>query len=176
MRRFLLHWSAGTCLLVPLLTCGCQHNRPCCSPCNAPMAVAMGAPVAVPSRPAAAGDAPAQPAEPVQLAVNTLPPVIQASAKSDPEKSAPARPLFGHDPNYRWLVGTLDYSRIQQAWLLRYAPLEEEDRYGGCVTLVASNRAMNWKPGQLVRVQGVLIDPDSQQLRPAFEVQSLRAE
>jgi hypothetical protein len=83
---------------------------------------------------------------------------------------------FAHDPAYHWLVGTLDYSRIQQAWVLRYVPLEQEDRYGGCVTLVLSGRPMNFKRGQTVRVQGALIDPESQQLRPAFQVRDIRAE
>jgi hypothetical protein len=83
---------------------------------------------------------------------------------------------FAHDANYQWLVGTLDYSRIQRAWVLRYVPVEENDRYGGCVTLVTTGRTMNFKRGQTVRVQGALIDPESQQLRPAYQVQDIRAE
>ena len=212
MRRFLLRWWPGTCLLVPLLTGGCQHNRSCCTPCCTPP-VEMGAPVAVPSMPPAAADASAQPAEPVLPAVNTSAPVIHTAAKparppvadpmlsqapppppslshpstaaqlvppasvpaSEPEETVAAGPRFAHDRNYHWLVGTLEYSRIQQAWLLRYVPFEEEDRYGGCVTLVTTSR-LSFKPGQLVRVEGALIDPESQQLRPAFEVTNIRAQ
>lgn len=81
---------------------------------------------------------------------------------------------FGHDPNYHWLIGTLDYSRIQDAWVLRYASWEEEDRYGGCVTLVTPGRGIALKQGQTVRVEGSLIDPSSQQLRPAFQVNNVR--
>jgi hypothetical protein len=83
---------------------------------------------------------------------------------------------YGHDPNYHWLVGTLDYSRIQEAWVLRYASWDQEDRYGGCVTLVAPGRGIGYKRGQTVRVQGALIDPNSQQMRPAFQVRSIHVE
>jgi len=87
-----------------------------------------------------------------------------------------AHPKFAHDPNYHWLVGTVDYSRIQSAWLLRYASVEEEDRYGGTVMLENSGRLKALKNGQLVRVEGHVINPDSTQLRPAFQVQNLRVE
>ncbi len=100
----------------------------------------------------------------------------KATTAAPAAASLPAGPHFGHDANYLWLVGTLDYSRIQQAWLLRYVPVEEEDRYGGCVTLVAANGVLHFKRGQSVRVEGSLIDPESQQLRPAFQVRKIRAE
>jgi hypothetical protein len=87
-----------------------------------------------------------------------------------------AHPKFAHDPNYHWLVGTVDYSRIQRAWLLRYASVEEDDRYGGSVTLENPGRPNVLKNGQLVRVEGYVINPDSSQLRPAFHVKSIRAE
>lgn len=82
---------------------------------------------------------------------------------------------FGHDPKYRWLVGTLDYSQIQGAWLLRYVSYEDDDRYGGCVTLVGALPAAVMKKGKTVRVEGSLIDPDSRHLRPAFQVENIRA-
>jgi hypothetical protein len=212
MRCFLLRGWTGVCLLIPLLTCGCQHNQLCCLPCNVQTAATMGTPVAVPSGPNPAVGAPAS--QPVQPPVKTLPPVVHLTAKpplptpsdplrrpapqkqpsvsapyaevkpvsqptlpaTDPDGPAADAPRLAHDPNYHWLVGTLDYSRIQQAWVLRYVSYEEEDRYGGCVTLVASSRSLKFKPGQLVRVEGALIDPESQQLRPAFEVRSIRAQ
>ncbi len=215
MRRSLPHWWLETCFLVAVLTCGCQHNRSCCTPRgDAPAAVTMGVPVAVTSDSAPAeADAvnggettpaqppveptPAQPALPsaTDPMLNLAPPVHPSDTHSSAEMeqlspasyqkattaagaavSLPAGPRFGHDANYLWLVGTLDYSRIQQAWLLRYVPVEEEDRYGGCVTLVAPNGVLHFKRGQTVRVEGSLIDPESQQLRPAFEVRKIRAE
>jgi hypothetical protein len=95
---------------------------------------------------------------------------------NDPSEEAqvPVTDRFGHDANYRWLVGTLDYSQIQRAWLLRYVSYEEDDRYGGCVTLVGPMSAAVLKKGKTVRVEGNLIDPDSRHLRPAFQVEHIR--
>lgn len=86
-----------------------------------------------------------------------------------------SEPRYGHDANYHSLIGILDYSRIQQAWVLRYVSYEDDDRYGGCVTLVVPSSPMRFKPGQTVRVEGELIDPESRQLRPAFQVQKIQA-
>jgi hypothetical protein len=86
-----------------------------------------------------------------------------------------AHPRFAHDPNYHWLVGSLDYSKIQDAWVLRYASVEEDDRYGGSVTLVNPIGMEKFKSGQLVRVEGSLKNADTQDLRPPFLVQSVRA-
>lgn len=86
-----------------------------------------------------------------------------------------ANPRFAHDPNYNWLVGTLDYSKLQDAWVLRYASVEEDDRYGGSVTLVNPAGIEKFKSGQLVRVEGSLKNADSQALRPPYLVQSIQA-
>jgi hypothetical protein len=106
----------------------------------------------------------------------TAPPLHFSTAKAamPADTTIPEVARYGHDANYHWLVGTLDYSRIQDAWLLRYVSLEDEDRYGGCVTLVAPGQGVALKSGQTVRVEGVLIDPNSQQLRPAFQVRNIR--
>jgi hypothetical protein len=192
MRRFLLRLGTGTSLLAALLTCGCQHNRYCRSKCFAPAAVAKATPPASSSRAALAANAPAQASPASSPAASSPMPNVPTTAElgplgserssvsppslmdPSPDGQAPALERFGHDRNYRWLMGTLDYSRIQGAWLLRYAPFEEDDRYGGCVTLVGFTPPTSLKPGQSVRVEGELIDPESRQLRPAFQVRNLR--
>jgi hypothetical protein len=85
-----------------------------------------------------------------------------------------AHPKFAHDPNYRWLVGRLDYSKVRQTWTLRFASVEEDDRYGGSVTLADSGRLAAFQSGQLVRVEGQLVDPVDTRPRPAFHAQSIR--
>jgi hypothetical protein len=105
-----------------------------------------------------------------------LPPIKNAQDDSTPRPTftdPTAHAGFAHAPNYQWLVGTLDYSRTQGAWILRYASVEDEDRYGGIVTLDCPNRMNAFKSGQLVRVEGHLIDPESHQIRPAFEVRTI---
>lgn len=194
MRRFMPHLWAGMGLLSALLTCSCQHNRSCCCPNGSvPAAATMAPPLASPARPASAVAVPA-PAKAANVAVVSSPdPVVHTTAKRNPadaersqdsppslsepseEPQAPITDRFGHDPNYRWLVGTLDYSQIQGAWLLRYMSYEEDDRYGGCVTLVGAPSSAALKKGKTVRVEGSLIDPDSRHLRPAFQVEKIRA-
>lgn len=97
------------------------------------------------------------------------------AAATDRDATSSSEPHYGHDANYHSLTGILDYSRIQQAWILRYVSYEEDDRYGGSVTLVAPSSEMRFKPGQTVRVEGELIDPESRHLRPAFQVQKIQA-
>jgi hypothetical protein len=167
MLRLSPRFWTGAGLFAALLTCGCQQSRCCCSQCIAP-----------------AGTAPAANASNV--------PVVRTSAKiaadapsrsqagtpfptaSSPDGATPASADYGHDPNYQWLVGLLAYSWIERTWLVRYVPFEQDDRYGGCVTLVGAISPKQFRPGQIVRVEGRLIDPNSRQLRPAFQVQSIR--
>lgn len=195
MQRFLRHLWAGTGVFAALLTCSCQHHRCncCCSKCAAPATTMMGPPLASAARPVPAVAAPVQANATNLPAASPSAPVFHTAAKrspAEPERNPDVPPAlgspsegvpaqtsehFGHDPNYRWLVGTLDYSRIQGAWLLRYMSYEEDDRYGGCVTLVGAVPARSLKKGQTVRVEGSLIDPDSRQLRPAFQVENMRA-
>lgn len=152
----------------------------------------MAPSLAYAARPAPAVAAPVG-AKAAKLPVASAPdPVFHTTAKLNPanversqdsppslndpseESQAPVSDRFGHDPNYRWLVGTLDYSQIQRAWLLRYVSYEEDDRYGGCVTLVGVPSSAALKKGKTVRVEGTLIDPDSRHLRPAFQVENIR--
>lgn len=186
MEPFVSRCRPGTCFVLILLASGCQHNRPCCSNCAASSTVAMGAPVAAPEAASASPNLAAPPgangvpgvdpllhqAPPSHSSANT-PPALP-SYEQGPATASAAGGKFGHDAKYHWLVGTLDYSRIQEAWVLRYVPVEEDDRYGGCVTLVVSGQMKNFKRGQTVRVEGSLIDPESQQLRPAFQVENIR--
>jgi hypothetical protein len=194
MRRFLPHLWAGLGLLSAVLTCSCQHNRCCCSSqSSAPAAATMAPSFASAARPAPAVAAPVQ-AKAASLPVGPSPaPIFHTTAKLSPaeaerpqdpppslnnsseESQAPVTERFAHDAKYRWLVGILDYSQIQGAWLLRYVSYEEDDRYGGCVTLVGSIPASVLKKGKTVRVEGSLINPDSRQLRPAFQVENIRA-
>lgn len=182
---------AGTGLFAALLTCGCQQSRCYCSGCNAPTGTGMAAPYSTVSRPLPTTKVAAQSRQALPTTAPTAP-VVHASAKiaaDAPPRSqagsssrtassqggiALATAQYGHDPKYHWLVGLLAYSWIEKAWLVRYVPFEEDDRYGGCVTLVSGLSEKQLKPGQIVRVEGHLIDPNSRQLRPAFQVRSIR--
>ncbi len=163
---------ATACLLLSLLTCGCQHGQECCSTCETVVTLAPPSPLW--------NDAKALPSTTIQQGSqeqSELPGAAhQVTAMPvDPRMTVSSANRLGHDPEYHWLVGTLDFSRAQQSTLLRYLAADQDDRYGGCVTLLIPNRMNNYKPGQIVRVEGSLIDPGSQQLQPAFVVTNITA-
>ncbi len=101
------------------------------------------------------------------------------------EEASPARksyvditasPCFSHADDYRWLRGQVQYSPFNKTWRLRYASVDETDRYGGSVTLM-SDRDLdnNLKDGQYVNVQGGLVDPEGKGVAPAYRVESLQS-
>lgn len=67
-----------------------------------------------------------------------------------------------HAADYSKLTGQLSYVHADGGlWVLRYAPLSEEDQYGGSVVL-ARDRTMNsYREGDLVAVEGQIISQKS---------------
>ena len=84
-----------------------------------------------------------------------------------------ARPEFAHDNDYKWLVGELSYVPQKQQWRVRYTSIDDEDRYGGSVTLDASHLMEGFKAGQLVRVEGAMLSPDSREPAPMYRVNAI---
>jgi hypothetical protein len=83
-----------------------------------------------------------------------------------------AHPLgYAHALDYSMLVGELNYNPRQGTWRLRYTTVDDEDRYGGSVTLVGADPMLrDCKSGQVVRIHGSLADPDSHLPSPAYRV------
>lgn len=90
-----------------------------------------------------------------------------------PASSDSASPLE-RSSDYRWLVGELQYVHVRDAWRLRYAAPDEEDRHGGSVTLVETGSMTGYRNGQIVRVEGELVDPDAADPSPAYRVRRLQ--
>jgi hypothetical protein len=84
---------------------------------------------------------------------------------------------YGFDPQYRWLMGRLEYSLAQKQWKLRYIPVAGEmDRHGGSVVIADSQKLKGYRPGNLVRVDGRLISSgDEDGLAPEYRVDDIRA-
>jgi hypothetical protein len=80
----------------------------------------------------------------------------------------------GHAADYSWLVGELQYVHIRDVWRLRYASTEDEDKYGGSVTLVDTDSITGFCNGERVRVVGHLIDPHSREPSPSYRVMSIQ--
>lgn len=113
-------------------------------------------------------------AEPAPSAI-TLTSATEPAAARRTYADITASPAFGHAPDYTWIVGELQYLHVRNAWRVRYASVDEEDRYGGSVTLVETGSMDKYpKSGQIVRVQGQLINADSKEPSPAFRVISIR--
>jgi hypothetical protein len=71
-----------------------------------------------------------------------------------------ARPGFAHAENYSWIQGELQYLHSHQCWRVRYASVDEDDKYGGYVVLEES-RMNHLQSGQMVRVEGEVAEPSS---------------
>jgi hypothetical protein len=87
---------------------------------------------------------------------------------------APSAAFLKHAPDYGWLVGELQYLQTRHTWRLRYARPGDEDRYGGTVTLTGEALPATCSDGEIVRVEGRLVNPDSVEPRPAYWVNTLK--
>jgi hypothetical protein len=95
---------------------------------------------------------------------------------ASPRTTAGAPPMtgpYGHGQDYGWLKGEVEKSL--HGVRLRYARVDEEDTYGGSVTLVADAQVDGLRDGQRVRVRGHLVDPQASNLAPAYKVIAVEA-
>lgn len=83
-----------------------------------------------------------------------------------------ADPCYGHADNYAWLSGELQYSHGRGTWRLRYASVDEEDKYGGSVTLTEMG-PVKYSNGDKIKVEGEFKDVDSREPSPAYRVRSI---
>jgi hypothetical protein len=81
---------------------------------------------------------------------------------------------FGHAPDYSWLQGEFDihYRGFKE---LRFRSASEEDAFGGKVRLVDDARLNEFKPGDVVRVDGELVrDETNGGQYPRYHVKSIQ--
>jgi hypothetical protein len=90
----------------------------------------------------------------------------------DNEPTAPIE--FGRATDYRWLQGELLFSSVRGVWRLRYAAADDNDPYGGSVTLVDVDSHLALHAGQRVRIEGRLINPRSNEPSPFYHVLKLQ--
>jgi hypothetical protein len=81
---------------------------------------------------------------------------------------------LGHAPDYRWLIGKLEYVYVRNAWKLRYASASDADPHGGSVTLSNPGPVAETLRNRLVRVEGQLVEADGSESYPVYQVQSLQ--
>jgi hypothetical protein len=110
----------------------------------------------------------AAPASPASLSFSTPAPTEGAvypgmavsappSAYVKPPASPPLSAIdkVGNEHDYSWITGYLYYVHTDGGrWVLRYATLDQVDRYGGSVVLAPGVEMGNYREGDLVTVHG----------------------
>ena len=171
-------------LLACTVVVGCQHDGRCPNCRRLPAAVTAAAPVTtMPLSPYAA-----LPSGPIAHETLKPTPVAEHAAAEHSdwqtisglvhEKMTGRRtftdltvnPAFAHAPDYTWLVGELR-SVGPDVWTVRFASVDEER---DTVVLVDAPSMVNMRAGQLVRVEGQLVDPNSHDDHPAYRVSAIR--
>src|SRR4051794_23443193 len=111
-----------------------------------------------------------------------LSPVVDVSkpARNSNEISKEYLPRVGHDADYRHITGQLAYVHADKGlWVVRYAPVDREDRYGGSVVLSPVINMDTYHDGDLVTISGEILN-DGRATRylggPAYRTQSMLLE
>ena len=61
--------------------------------------------------------------------------------------------------DYSWVTGQLFYIHADGGlWVVRYAPVDKEDRYGGSVVLAPAASMRDCREGDLVKVHGEILN------------------
>lgn len=83
-----------------------------------------------------------------------------ASPAPEPVLRASYVPKIGAAEDYSWVTGQLLYLHAagQGFWVVRYAPVDQEDRYGGSVVLAGATNMRNFREGDLVCVHGEVLN------------------
>jgi hypothetical protein len=133
-------------------------------------------PPPAPQMPTASVMPPAQPA-PAEVVLKSddtvhIPPVA-GRAYSAPRAIANAPLGMGRSPDYTVLTGEIFFYQQKNQWRLRFASIDEEDRYGGCVTLDALMEMKEFRSGDLVTVRGELVNRESRDRAPLYRVHEI---
>lgn len=99
-----------------------------------------------------------------------------AAGQDDPRRrQSTSCASYGHDPNYAWLKGQLEYSHIDRRWKLRYIPIDgQTDEHGGSVVLPDSSLLESFEPGDFIAVQGRLSGKASSGYAPLYELSRVK--
>jgi hypothetical protein len=67
---------------------------------------------------------------------------------------------IGHEEDYSWVTGQLFYLHAGTSgiWVVRYATVDTEDKFGGSVVLAPNVNMKNFREGDLVSVRGEILN------------------
>ena len=87
---------------------------------------------------------------------------IEAPRPTNHVRVVPEKPSMAHADDYSWVQGTLYRVHVRGGvWVVRYASLDVTDRFGGSLVLARDHRIDDLHEGDLVRVQGELLNDRS---------------
>jgi len=98
-------------------------------------------------------------------------PKIEPARKSDTVTVKSVHIQFGHSANFDTVTGQV--SSFRKTWRLRYASIEQEDRYGGTIVLEGGADLNQLKDGQHVRIRGTLVAPTERNAQATYRVQAI---
>lgn len=77
-----------------------------------------------------------------------------------PEVKKQFQAKIGAADDYAWITGQLFYVHVDGGrWVLRYAAIDQEDKFGGSVVLAPTVDMKNFREGDLVSVNGEVLSP-----------------
>jgi hypothetical protein len=192
MSRPWLSFSLGCGFVGASLMLGCSHARHCesCSQGSHAMSEQKVIPTAAkpdlqPAPVSSSYNPITQPVAP-QVTETPVPEVEQTGFQIDLHglkndgikrrtfRDITADPCFAHADDYSSVTGELYYEKAQEVWTVRYGSAEDEDRYGGSVTLSEVGAMDAYKSGQMVQVMGHMVDPESKERHPSYKVESIQ--
>ena len=78
---------------------------------------------------------------------------------------------YGHSEDFKTVTGRVQMWR--NTVRVRYAPIDQEDRYGGFVVLEGGAELTKIRDGQHIRIRGVLIAPEDRNGAARYRVQGI---
>jgi hypothetical protein len=148
-------------------SCDCGCGTPSCCGETTGTIVPKAEPIAPPKEPAKKMpvDKPMKQVEAITPALEVAPKAtltVESETKSPFELHRRYEQRVGHAPDYSWLTGQLFYVHADGGlWVLRYAPLWQEDANGGSMVLARDIRMDTYKEGDLVTVHGEILSQHS---------------
>ena len=186
------------CCQAPVARCAEAPGRCVVNPsptCAAPVPVCAPAPVCAPqpwksepqpweSAPEPAQEpAPAYDEPPVEPAPGPPPatarkPIIdEFEPETVPVSTTVPDSVYGRHTHYAWLKGRLQRVHVPGGeWKLRYAPLDQQDRWGGSVILATDVRLDAFADGDIVYIEGEILAarPSLYLSGPLYRVRTIR--
>lgn len=160
------------------------RKNDCCDACDSCGCGAAAAPAVKPEAiPAPKGEPAkklpegAKPASISEPELNKATMSVETETQRPFELSRRYESRVAHAPDYSWLTGQLFYVHADGGlWLLRYASLDKEDRYGGSIVLARDLRMDEYQEGDLVTVHGEILSQKSSMFLggPLYRAQSIQ--